>query len=71
MKGAILPVQGGGGGFFQGHLSSAATQPVSKGRGGQREKIGFPEEPDSLILLIPMGPERLQPLSGDKWHLQR
>lgn len=71
MKGAILPIQGGGGWFFQRHLSSAATQQVSEGHWGQREKVGFPEEPDSLILLIPTGPERLQPLSSDKWHLQR
>lgn len=48
-----------------------AAQKVSKGHWGQRDKVGFPEEPDSLILLIRTGPERPKPLSSDTWHLQR
>lgn len=69
IKGALLPVRGGGGWFSQCHLSSA--QQASEGHWGQKEKVGFPEEPDFPILWIQTGPEKPQPLSSDEWHLQR
>lgn len=42
------------------------AQPVPEGHWGQSKKVGFPEEPDSLTLLIQTGPEKSQPLSSDE-----
>lgn len=69
MKGDILPIQGGDGWFFQCHslqLSFPVAQQMSEGHWSQREKVDFPEELDSLILLIRTGPQRPQSLSSDE-----
>ena len=52
-------------------LPFPAAQQTSEGHWGQREKVGFPEETDSLILVIRIGPQRPQPLSSDEGRSQR
>lgn len=56
MKGAILPLQGQEAAGFSNATVFLKLSKRPRVTRGQVEKVGFPEEPDFLILLIRAGP---------------